>query len=36
MVNSSESWKNAEFLFGLVQQSAIFLIDSHKKIYGKI
>lgn len=32
MVDSSEYCKNAEFLFGLVQQSATFLLDSHKRM----
>ncbi|XP_008178490.1 zinc finger MYM-type protein 1-like [Acyrthosiphon pisum] len=32
MVDSSECCKNAEFLFGLVQQSATFLLDSHKRM----
>ncbi|KAL4100994.1 hypothetical protein QTP88_021015 [Uroleucon formosanum] len=32
MVDLSEFCKNAEFLFGLVQQSATFLLDSHKRM----
>ncbi|KAL4101007.1 hypothetical protein QTP88_021028 [Uroleucon formosanum] len=32
MVDSTECCQNAEMLFGLVQQSATFLSDSHKRI----
>ncbi|KAL4100932.1 hypothetical protein QTP88_020957 [Uroleucon formosanum] len=34
MVDSSKCCKNAEFLFGLVQQSATFLLNSHKRMKG--
>lgn len=32
MVDSSECCVNAEFLFGLVQQSSTFLLDSYKRM----